>query len=63
MTWADANRIAVLAMGREYSLGGKDGRWTWKADADPLAAWCLTELIHDTTEARPLRVIAKAEGR
>ena len=43
--WAKAGKIARDAMGRERRVRG-DTRERWRADEDPLAWWCLTELIY-----------------
>lgn len=46
MTWGAANHIARLAMGTKQEPG-RYGKTVWLADEDPLACWCLTELIKD----------------
>lgn len=48
--WRNAQRDAFLIMGRLDRQPGRRGPWRegesrWKADADPLAWWCLTELL------------------
>lgn len=45
MTWADAAEVAALAMGVEKERDGKRFRTVKRASKDPLAWWCLTELI------------------
>jgi len=44
--WAKAAWIARLAMGTDR-IGPGRRHTVWRADEDPLAWWCLTELIHD----------------
>lgn len=46
MTWAEANHIARIALGTRKERG-RGARTIWIADDDPLACWCLTELIHE----------------
>lgn len=45
--WREAQQIARLGMGTEVVRGthGSPRHERWKADEDPLAAWCLTEWI------------------
>lgn len=46
MTWADAAEIAYVAMGYEMAPAGARRRHrVSRAEQDPLAWWCLTELI------------------
>lgn len=44
--WREAAGHALIAMGREEKRAGRrSGERRWKADDDPLAHWCLTELF------------------
>lgn len=45
MTWRDAAEIATVAMDVHYTGGGRGRRVVHRADDDPLAWWCLVELI------------------
>lgn len=43
--WREASHIAVLAMGQEKSGKTRGTKRVNRADEDPAAYWCLTELI------------------
>jgi hypothetical protein len=53
VTWGDAAEIARIAMGREKVRDGRQLKSVWRADDDPLAWWCLVELIME--RAHPKR--------
>lgn len=52
MRWIDASEIAALAMGTEVQSAGRGRRRqvVRRADQDPLAHWCLVQLIMDRAE-------------
>ncbi len=43
--WRSAGANARAAMGKERRVRGDTGD-RWRADEDPLAWWCLTELLY-----------------
>ena len=47
--WERASRVARVVMGKGVVRGtrGSPRFEYYKADEDPLAWWCLTELLHD----------------
>lgn len=45
--WKRAGHIAYLAMSTETPRVGRGKRINHRVDDDPLAWWCLTELIYD----------------
>lgn len=50
ITWAA--RVARMAMGKSKVRAGREFVEVWNADEDPLAWWCLTELIADGPKRR-----------
>jgi len=56
MTWDEAMQIAFVAMGKKKKKQGED---VHRAHEDPLAWWCLVELLYDKSNAAALR--AKAQ--
>jgi len=52
MTMVDAQEIAFLAMGTEKVRDGRHFRTEHRAELDPLAWWCLVELIMDRAHRR-----------
>ncbi len=52
MRWLDASNIADIAMGTDIIPGrrGRHREVVKRADQDPLAHWCLVQLIMDRAE-------------
>ncbi len=43
---------AKIIMGKDRRRSGERGELPWKADDDPLAWWCLTELLVSYAQGR-----------